>query len=140
MFAWNIYRPFFNRDRKDATVARATRVAVVAVGSAATTLALVVQSVYTLWALCSDLVYVILFPQLLMALFDRRVTRSGAVAGALVALMLRIGGGEPLLGIDPFLPYPFMDAGHGVLFPFRTFAMIAGLTTIWGASRVKIFG
>jgi high affinity choline transporter 7 len=139
MFAWNIYRPFMSRGREDRSIARVTRVAVLVIGSGAAALALAVQSVYTLWALCSDLVYVILFPQLLMALFYRRVTRSGAVAGAVVGLTLRLGGGEPLLGIDPILPYPMFDATHGLMFPFRTFAMVAGLVTIWGVSKLRIF-
>jgi high affinity choline transporter 7 len=140
MFAWNIYRPFLSRDGRDQSIARVTRIAIAVVGSAATALALAVQSVYTLWALCSDLVYVILFPQLLMALFDRRVTRAGAVCGALVAIVLRLGGGEPLLGIDPVLPYPMADPERGLLFPFRTFAMISGLVTIWVVSRLRTTG
>ncbi len=139
MFAWNIYRPFLSRGEEDRSIALVTRVAVLVIGSAAASLALAVQSVYTLWALCSDLVYVILFPQLLMALFYRRVTRTGAVAGALVALVLRIGGGEPLLGIDSILPYPMFDAAHGLMFPFRTFSMVAGLLTIWAVSKARVF-
>ncbi|MCK7539684.1 MAG: hypothetical protein MZV63_56625 [Marinilabiliales bacterium] len=68
--------------------------------AAATVMALEVQSVQALWFFTSDLVFVLLFPQLVFALFDRkcepdrvdrRVRRSRS--------SLRLGGGEPLFGI-----------------------------------------
>ena len=107
------------------------------VGTAATLIALRVQSVYALWFLCSDFVYCILFPQLTTALFDRRANRYGSIAGLLVAFVLRFGGGEPVLGIAPLLPYPMIDPASGaVLFPFRTTAMLGGLLTIVVVSRL----
>ena len=60
-------------------------------------MALEVQSVQALWFFTSDLVFVLLFPQLVFALFDpgesHRFDR-----GVLVSLVLRFGGGEPLSG------------------------------------------
>ena len=41
------------------------RIAIFAVGGMATFMALTIPTIYGLWALCSDLVYVILFPQVL---------------------------------------------------------------------------
>jgi high affinity choline transporter 7 len=41
------------------------------VGGAATALAIIVHSVYGLWYLCADLVYVFLFPQLLCVVYIR---------------------------------------------------------------------
>jgi high affinity choline transporter 7 len=77
-----------------------------------------------------------------------------------VALLLRLGGGEPLFGLPPFLPYPELFRGllrtppdswyeqkEGVrvmLFPFKTLAFASGmvllplvsrLTTRWDAPR-----
>lgn len=131
MLVWNVYRPLFWPGANDRELRRAIRVAVVATGALATLLALKLQSVYVLWYLCSDLVYAILFPQLLMALYFKRANVIGATAGAILGLVLRLGGGEPLIGLPSFLPYPMNDPEAGVLFPFRTFSMLANLTTIW---------
>ncbi|NND98098.1 MAG: sodium:solute symporter, partial [Pirellulaceae bacterium] len=93
-----------------------------------------VQSVYALWYLCADLVYVILFPQLVMVLFSSVANRTGVIAGAVVGLVLRLGGGEPLIGLPSFIPYPWQGPS-GSDFPFRTFAMLSGLATIWIVSK-----
>jgi high affinity choline transporter 7 len=135
MFTWNLYRPFRQKTPSDRHLTRVMRVAVVSVGLAATLLAINVQSVYTLWLLCSDLVYVVLFPQLVMALYNKNANGLGALAGVVVGLVLRIGGGEAILGLDPIIPYPFYDPELGVLFPFRTTSMLASLLTIWLVSR-----
>ena len=108
----------------------ATRVSIVGFGVLATLLALSVQSVYTLWFLCGDLVYTILFPQLVAALYFRWSNQWGAVSGAVVGLVLRMGGGEPMLGLPAIIPYPMNDPEVGVLFPFRTVAMLTSLVTI----------
>lgn len=134
MFVWNTYRPLLRPRAGDRELRLVLRGAVLVVGAAATTLALSVTSVYVLWFLCADFVYVILFPQLVMALFSRRANRTGAIAGAVVGLVLRLGGGSPELGLPPILPYP-MQTPEGCHFPFRTFAMLAGLATIWLVSR-----
>jgi high affinity choline transporter 7 len=131
MFVWNIYRPQLRPAAGDRELRYAVRGATIAVGIAATALALSVQSVYALWYLCADLVYVILFPQLVMVLYFRGANRIGAWSGAIVALVLRLGGGEPILGIPVWLPYPMVTADGTTYFPFRTVAMLCGLMTIW---------
>jgi high affinity choline transporter 7 len=135
MFAWNVYRPLVRPGASDRELRYVVRGAVLLIGAAATALALSVQSVYALWYLCADLVYVILFPQLVMVLFNASANRSGAIAGALVAMLLRLGGGEPLIGLPATIPYPWQGAS-GSDFPFRTFAMVSGLVTIWLVSRL----
>jgi len=138
VFSWNVLRPFM-ADLSGARFTVATRVSVVGFGVLATLLALSVQSVYTLWFLCGDLVYTILFPQLVAALYFRWSNQWGAVSGGIVGLVLRMGGGEPLLGIQAVIPYPMNDPELGVLFPFRTVAMLASLATIglvsWSTAR-----
>lgn len=130
MFTWNIYRPLLRPRADGGEIRMVTRVAIVAIGSAAAVLALRVASVYTLWYLCADLVYVVLFPQLVMGLLMPRANAIGAISGAAVGLLLRLGGGEPQLGIPAWLPYPGLEATGGTLFPFRTFAMLVSLATI----------
>jgi high affinity choline transporter 7 len=97
-------------------------------------MAIHVQSIYTLWVLCSDLVYCVLFPQLLLALFDPKATRLGSYAGMLVSFVLRVSAGEPLLGLPRLLPLPLDDAGTPSV-PIKTLSMLAGLATIWVVSR-----
>jgi high affinity choline transporter 7 len=134
MFAWNVYRPLFRPHASHRETRYVVRFTIVAVGIAATALALSVGSVYVMWYLCADLVYVILFPQLVTALFDRRANRIGVISGATVGLVLRLGGGEPYLGLPALIPYP-LQTPDGCHFPFRTVAMLGGLATIWLVSR-----
>jgi high affinity choline transporter 7 len=134
MFVWNVYRPLLRPAASERELRHVLRGAVVIIGALATCLALSVQSVYALWYLCADLVYVILFPQLVMVLFCPHANRTGAVTGAAVGLVLRLGGGEPLLGLPAFIPYP-LSTPTGTHFPFRTFAMAVGLLTIWFVSQ-----
>jgi high affinity choline transporter 7 len=62
-------------------------------------------------------------------MFSRYANRWGSLAGLVVAVVLRFGGGEPVLGLPMFLPYPWVVNGAS-LFPFRTLAMVCSLLTI----------
>lgn len=132
--AWNVYRPLFNPEVKDQELQKLIKRLIYIVGISATLLSLQVESVYALWYLCSDLVYCLLFPALVCALFDPKANKAGALAGFIVAAILRIGGGEAILGIPVMIPYPMIEEGV-VLFPFRTTAMLAGLLSILVVSR-----
>lgn len=134
MLVCNVYRPLLRETAGDREIKIALRCGIVLIGLAAALLALSVGSVYTLWFLCGDLVYVILFPQLVAGLFFRGANKIGAVAGILVGFVLRAGGGEPALGIPMLFPYPLVDASGASQFPFRTAAMVASLMTIVGMS------
>jgi high affinity choline transporter 7 len=74
---------------------------------------------------------VLLFPQLLFALFDPKVNRTGSIVSFTVSLVLRVGGGEPLLSLPAFIPYPD-DV------PFRTLAAIAGMVLLPLVSRATL--
>jgi high affinity choline transporter 7 len=134
MAAWNVYRPLIRPDADTVRLARVVKRMVVVVGVAATLMALQVRSVYALWVLCSDLVYCVLFPQLALALFDRRANRWGSYAGMAVALVLRVGAGEPLLGLPRLWPLP-VDAAGVATMPVKTLTMLAGLLAMWAVSR-----
>jgi high affinity choline transporter 7 len=134
MAAWNVYRPLLRPDATARDLARIVRRLIVIVAVAATLIALRVQSIYALWVLCSDLVYCVLFPQLSLTLFDRRATRYGSYAGMTVSFVLRIGAGEPLLGLPALWPLPLDAAGLPTI-PVKTIAMVAGLVTMAVVSR-----
>ena len=100
MGAWNIYRPLFRPEADSDTLARVIKRLVLVVGTAATLIALRVQSVYALWFLCSDLVYCILFPQLTTALFDRKANRYGLGGVVATSFGARSGALRPS-GVPP---------------------------------------
>jgi len=135
MTSWNVYRPLFKPEITADQLSKVLKRVIWIIGISATLLALQVKSVYELWFLCSDFVYAILFPQLVTALFDKKANMYGSVAGFLVSLVLRFGGGDPTLGIPTLIPYPMIEDG-AVLFPFRTLAMVSGLVTIMVVSRL----
>ncbi len=129
MASWNVYRPLVKPKATPLQLQTVIRRTVVIVGVTATLIAINAKSVYVLWYLSSDLVYCILFPQLTCALYFKCVNWYGSLAGFIVALILRIGGGEPLLGLPAIIDYPMTEHGT-VYFPFRTTAMLAGWITI----------
>lgn len=91
--------------------------------------------------MCSDLVYVILFPQLLMVVhFKHHCNTYGSLAAYIVALVVRLAGGEPLLGLPALIHFPGYDPETQVqLFPFRTLAMTLSLLTLAGVSRLSVY-
>lgn len=151
MLAWNCGRRLLWPQLTEQATRTITRVALVGLSAAAVVLALEVQSVQALWFFTSDLVFVLLFPQLVCALFDPRANRTGSIAAFVLSLMLRLGGGEPLFGIPPLIPYAelcahllpgdaasWYEAGTGAaLFPFRTLAAVVGLITLPLVSRLS---
>ena len=150
MLSWNCVKRFVWPALTVPQMARVIRVSILLLGAVAAALALKVQSVQALWFFTSDLVFVLLFPQLVSALFDRKANRIGSVAAFAVSLVLRLGGGEPLLGLPPFLPYPDVFAAilpgtpadwydrptGALLFPFKTLAACTGLLVLPVASRL----
>ena len=106
------------------------RIAIFGVGAAATAMALAVDSIYSLWALCSDLVYVILFPQLCCVIYLDGTNTYGSFMGYVLGLVLRVGGGEDKIGIPHLIEYPYYNDTDGQLFPFRTLSMVVSFTTI----------
>lgn len=129
MAAWNVYRPLVKPKASPRQLQQIIKRSIILIGIGATLIALNAKSVYALWYLSSDLVYCILFPQLTCALYYKWANWYGALSGFIVALLLRVGGGEPLLGLPPIIPYPLIEDGT-VYFPFRTASMLAGLITI----------
>jgi len=130
MFSRNIYKLIFRQKASQKEVVWVMRIAVFGVGVAASALSLLVDSIYTLFALCSDLVYVILFPQLCCVVYLQGSNTYGSFLGYIVGLLLRVGGGEPNIGLPPFIKYPYYDDTDGQLFPFRTLSMISSFVTI----------
>lgn len=135
MAGWNVYRPLIKPKVTSVQLGKVIKRTIWIIGISATLLSLKISSVYALWFLCSDFVYCLLFPQLVTALFYKKANSWGALSGFAVSLLLRLGGGDPTLGIPALLPYPMADSGE-VIFPFRTVAMLSGLAVILIVSRL----
>jgi high affinity choline transporter 7 len=129
MFSWNVYRRLLAPDADLDRLKWIIRGSVVLLGVGSTLLALRVQSVIELWTLCSDLVFVLLFPQLVMALFDPRANRLGSMAAFAASLGIRLGAGDTTFGIPAVLP-------EADLFPYKTIAMLIGLVLLPTVSRL----
>ena len=106
------------------------RFGIFVVAAIATIMGLTIDTIYGLWYLCSDLVFVMLFPHLLGAVHFPFVNIYGAVIAYPLGLILRLGGGEPLISLKPFIKYPYYNDVDGQLFPFRLLSMLVTLATL----------
>jgi high affinity choline transporter 7 len=149
MFSWNTCTRLLRPDLGLRHLKLVMRITIALLGVGAVAMALRVQSVQALWFFTSDLVFVLLFPQLVAALFDPRANLAGSIAAFTVSLAMRLGGGEPLFGLPPVIPYPeiaayvlpidaarWYDETGALLFPFKTLAAATGLVLLPLVSRL----
>ncbi|XP_038674944.1 high-affinity choline transporter 1-like isoform X1 [Scyliorhinus canicula] len=135
MFTRNIYHGVFRREATDNELVWIMRAAVVIFGLLAAGMTWMSNSVYGLWYLSSDLIFVLLFPQLLSVLYLKGTNAYGCITSYIFGLFLRVGGGEPYLRLQPFICYAgcYLDitfpTGPIYLqkFPFKTVSMLASL-------------
>lgn len=127
MFSWNCCKRLLWPDLSGTRMTTLVRASVAVLGAGALLMALKVRSVQALWFFTSDLVFVLLFPQLVYALFDPRANRIGSMAAFTVSLVLRVSAGEPLLGIPALVHYPI---------PMKTIAAAAGMALLPVVSRL----
>ncbi|CAI4222069.1 unnamed protein product [Auanema sp. JU1783] len=138
MFAHNIWKLTIRPHASEKEVIVVMRISIILVGIMATVMALTIHSIYGLWYLCADLVYVILFPQLLCVVYVKSTNTYGSLAGYGVGLLLRLSGGEPLIGLPAFIHYPLYEDGTQY-FPFRTMAMLSTLGTLLFVSWLSVY-
>jgi high affinity choline transporter 7 len=149
MVGWNFGQQLFTTGISDRNLKRLVRASILILACLAVLLALRVQSVQQLWFFTSDLVFVLLFPQLVFALFDPKANRTGSVAAFLSSLLLRLGGGEPIFSLPAWIPYDEIlastwpglqeqaaETGDLGLFPVRTFAALVGMIALPVVSRL----
>ncbi|KAK6169316.1 hypothetical protein SNE40_020394 [Patella caerulea] len=136
VFTKNIYVQLIRTKASDREVMWVLRVAVIVSGAMGTALALSAKSVYGLYVLCGDLMYVILFPQFTCVLFLEVTNGYGSVVGFFLSCILRVLGGEPYLDLKPILKYPFYTEEFGQNFPFRTLTMICSFIAIISVSKL----
>ncbi|CAN7937760.1 unnamed protein product [Ixodes hexagonus] len=130
LFTKNVYVPLLRPE--DCLAMWVLRSSIVATAFLSSVVAVTVDSVYGMCLLMGDLVYVVLFPQLLAVVhFPSLCNAYGSLAALVVGFGLRVVGGEPMLGLPALLHYPFFDgAEQRQLFPLKTAAMLASLATL----------
>ncbi|XP_072143228.1 high-affinity choline transporter 1-like isoform X1 [Dermacentor andersoni] len=129
MITKNVYQSIVRPMASDVEVSLVLRVMVFAIGSWATYLALSVNSVFELWLLCSDIVYVLLFPQLICVLYFEDCNTYGAFLAFFVSVVFRGLCGEPSMNVPVTIRLPMYDEELGQQFPFRLACMLLGLLT-----------
>ncbi|XP_078259223.1 high-affinity choline transporter 1-like [Rhinoraja longicauda] len=135
MFTRNIYQFAFRLEATDKELVWVMRGAIILFGGIAAGMTWLSNSVYGMWYLSSDLIFVLLFPQLLAVLFIKGCNSYGCVSGYIFGLLLRVGGGEPYLRLEPFICYAgcYLDIqfpGGPIYvqrFPFKTLSMLSSL-------------
>ncbi|VDL96430.1 unnamed protein product [Schistocephalus solidus] len=110
MFAHNVVQPTCWRRASERQIIWVMRLSIFVVGALACAMGILVKSIYGLWSLCSDLVYVILFPQLVSVLFLPFSNTYGSLVGFGVGLVLRLTAGEPIFHMPALIKYPYYDA------------------------------
>ncbi|CAL1292309.1 unnamed protein product [Larinioides sclopetarius] len=139
MFARNIYKLIIRQNASEREIIWVMKFAIVFVGIMATAMALTVKSIYGLWYLSSDLVYVVLFPQLVCVVYFKKFCNTyGSLSAYVIGFLLRALGGEEIVGLPAVIKYPFYrEETAEQLFPFRTLAMLMSLTTLLSVSRTS---
>lgn len=67
--------------------------------------------------------------------FKHHCNTYGSLSAYIVAFVVRLSGGEPLIGLPAFIKFPGYDEEQErQLFPFRTMAMLLSLITLIGVS------
>lgn len=135
MFGHNIYKVIFRPNASANEIIWVIRGSILFVAVFATVIGLSVPSIYILFHLCSDLVFVILFPQLASAVYIPFVNTYGSICAAVIGLFFRLTGGEPLIGLPSMIKYPMYHDGHQN-FPFRTLSMLISFATLVGVSQL----
>ncbi|KAK6644864.1 hypothetical protein RUM43_001137 [Polyplax serrata] len=131
MFSRNLYKNLIRNRASSTEIMWVLRITVVGISILAAVIALTVPSIYYLSVLSSDLIYVILFPQLLLVIhWNKFVNSYGCVMSYIVGALLRVLGGEHALGLPSVIKYPNFDyTQNKQKFPHRTVAMLSSLAT-----------
>ncbi|XP_062910439.1 high-affinity choline transporter 1-like [Mobula hypostoma] len=140
MFTYNIYWKILRPKASEKEILYVMKTSVLLVTVLATVLALFTNTIYGLYVLSADIVYVVIFPQLVCALYVPCVNRLGFVTGVLIGALLRITGGEPLFHLPPIIHYPggyFQNNYYVQTFPYKTFAMLSSLITTVVLSHIS---
>ncbi|XP_054479797.1 high-affinity choline transporter 1-like isoform X2 [Anoplopoma fimbria] len=132
IFTTNIYQTIRSQ-ASDKELQWVIRLSIVVAGLVGTSLTYLDSSIMVFWILGADLTYTIMLPQLICVLFIRVSNGYGAVAGYVVAFVMRVLCGEPVFKLPVILAFPGCTLEDGVYVqraPFKTICMLSALTSI----------
>lgn len=137
MYARNVWKLVFRQKASEREILWVMRIGIFLVAALATTIGITIKTVYGLWFLCSDLVYVVLFPQLCCVVYLKSTNTYGSMAAYWIGIMMRLTGGEPLFHLPALIKYPLYDYETDTQkFPFRTMSMLTSFALIIGVSHL----
>lgn len=105
MLARNVFKTVFYPQAKEKHVLIALWVLITANCAAATVLAITYKSIYSLFVLCGDFVFVIVFPQLLLVIYYEKSNTYGSVFAFFFSLLLRLLCGEPAMSLPASMSF-----------------------------------
>jgi len=136
MLARNVYKTVFRPKATEKEVLWALWVFIIINCTCATALAIHYKSIYALFVLCGDFMFVIVFPQLLLVLYYDKSNTYGSVFSFVIGLALRLACGEKSFELAPAISFGVItnqecvDAGleecTGPV-PYRTIVMLISL-------------
>ncbi|KAH6933301.1 hypothetical protein HPB50_014014 [Hyalomma asiaticum] len=136
MVTKNVYHVLLRPSASESEVALTLRIVVCLVGAAAAYLAMSVQSVFGLWTLCSEVVYVLLFPQLVCVFYLKNTNTYGSVIAFVLGAFSRWLCSDPSLSLLKSIQLPLYDQERELLFPFRLACMVIGFFALIAGSVV----
>lgn len=104
---------------------------ILAAAIVSTLIAIFSTTVLGLFILCSDMMYVVLFPQLTSVLWLPWSNAYGCVAGFFLSFLMRMLCGETLIGLPAAIHFPLYDEVTKTQnFCYRTLSMLVGGLTL----------
>lgn len=135
MFGQSIYKTLIRPNASDIELVWITRIGILALGCFSLLIGVLLPNLRISFFLCFDWIYVLLFPQLLAALYVPWVNSYGSIAALLMGLFFRLTGGNCPTGLSALIEYPLFR-NNEQYFPFRTLAMMTSFLTLLVVSYV----
>ncbi|KAI3384894.1 hypothetical protein SNEBB_008982 [Seison nebaliae] len=125
MFSYNVWNIIIRKNCSTRELTIVTRISTFVAAIIATILAYLVQSIYSLWILAADVVYISIFPQLIIVIYFKYTHKISYVISLCMGILLRTLAGIEVFALKPIIKFPFFDEEkQQQLFPFTTIIML----------------